>query len=262
MLGLAIAAIFLFVDKKGYSLRRNSSPSQHPDYQGQVAVAERELHNEPYDCWMEIHGQVYDLTEYAPKHPGGAEFVTDYCGQNATRAYDREHPKSLLHLIRQYKMGAAVLVLDVVNDEGNSTNGMHTASNGNDGSEDYSEDSSDDKGYIPAPSSSTALNPSATIDPPTDSSKCPVQYYSLDTVTLHDTRDDCWYVLYGNVYDLTSYVDKHPGGARRVFNHCGSDATWPYQNENKHTLQLLNKKVPHLQIGVLGAQTEVVNQDC
>jgi cytochrome b involved in lipid metabolism len=28
-------------------------------------------HNRPNDCWVVIEGQVWDLTEFAPKHPGG-----------------------------------------------------------------------------------------------------------------------------------------------------------------------------------------------
>ncbi|WP_204282235.1 cytochrome b5-like heme/steroid binding domain-containing protein [Serratia marcescens] len=27
-------------------------------------------HHSPDDCWMAIHGKVYDLTPYVPNHPG------------------------------------------------------------------------------------------------------------------------------------------------------------------------------------------------
>lgn len=30
-------------------------------------------HSNPRDCWLVIEGQVWDLTEFVPEHPGGAE---------------------------------------------------------------------------------------------------------------------------------------------------------------------------------------------
>ena len=29
-------------------------------------------HDSSKDCWIVVAGQVWDLTEYVPKHPGGA----------------------------------------------------------------------------------------------------------------------------------------------------------------------------------------------
>ena len=143
---LAIAAlgVFLFMEKKEYSLRRPSR-LQHPNYQGQVTYTSMALHDVPEDCWMEIHGKVYDLTNYAPDHPGGPEYVTDYCGMEATRAFDMEHSKSLLSLIRRYKLGEAVTTLSTI--EGEPTIDTPAGAPRNPsyvGSGDNSEDSSDD----------------------------------------------------------------------------------------------------------------------
>ena len=37
-----------------------------------ISVAELDKHAQPDNCWMIVNGQVYDLTRFAPEHPGGA----------------------------------------------------------------------------------------------------------------------------------------------------------------------------------------------
>jgi hypothetical protein len=37
-----------------------------------VSVQEVTKHNIPEDLWIVVDGTVYDLTEFAPEHPGGA----------------------------------------------------------------------------------------------------------------------------------------------------------------------------------------------
>ena len=45
-----------------------------------ISMAEVEKHNQPSDCWVVLHGQVYDLTEFHASHPGGSAIITDYAG--------------------------------------------------------------------------------------------------------------------------------------------------------------------------------------
>ena len=288
-LAAAIIGVLLFMDKKEFSLRRPSR-LQHPNYQGQVTYDSMALHDVPEDCWMEIHGKVYDLTEYAPDHPGGPEYVTDYCGMEATRAFDMEHTTSMLSMIRKYNLGEAVTALST--NEGGANMDPGTASS--DSSDGEREDSSDDNGdkdlYVDpdgrSPTTTTTSAPpnnnaviattpatapgnSVDIIPTTAATTtttkpegCPVQYYSTSTVSQHNSRFDCWYILYDTVWDFTSYVDVHPGGARRLFKYCGTDATIPYTQEKKHDQSLLAKKTPNLLIGKLGSTTELRYEPC
>ncbi|GAA6000038.1 hypothetical protein JCM10207_006024 [Rhodosporidiobolus poonsookiae] len=49
-------------------------------------------HSTKDDLWMIIHGKVYDLTEFAPSHPGGMKILLKYAGKDATAEYDPIHP--------------------------------------------------------------------------------------------------------------------------------------------------------------------------
>ena len=41
----------------------------------EFSVDEIAKHNTEEDCWVVIHGKVYDVTEFLPDHPGGPEPV-------------------------------------------------------------------------------------------------------------------------------------------------------------------------------------------
>ena len=41
-----------------------------------LSVEEISKHNTAEDCWIVVDGQVWDITEFAPEHPGGGESKT------------------------------------------------------------------------------------------------------------------------------------------------------------------------------------------
>lgn len=38
-----------------------------------ISVEEISKHNNVDDCWIVVDGKVWDITEFAPEHPGGGE---------------------------------------------------------------------------------------------------------------------------------------------------------------------------------------------
>ena len=53
-------------------------------------LVEVEKHSSIDNCWFVIDGLVYDVTAYANEHPGGVSTIAEYCGQDATKAYNAE----------------------------------------------------------------------------------------------------------------------------------------------------------------------------
>lgn len=49
-----------------------------------------------YCCRCIVDGKVYDLTEFADEHPGGAELVHKYAGKDATTEFTDAHPVSII----------------------------------------------------------------------------------------------------------------------------------------------------------------------
>jgi hypothetical protein len=47
---------------------------------------------------------------------------------------------------------------------------------------------------------------------------------SMEEVRRHDTPGDCWTVVRGNVYDVTTFVARHPAGSGAIEEMCGKDA--------------------------------------
>ncbi|XP_031483529.1 cytochrome B5-like protein isoform X2 [Nymphaea colorata] len=48
--------------------------------------------------------------------------------------------------------------------------------------------------------------------------------YTKAEVSRHNTRTDCWIIIKDKVYDVTSYVEEHPGGDA-ILTHAGDDST-------------------------------------
>lgn len=49
--------------------------------------------------------------------------------------------------------------------------------------------------------------------------------YTLADVQSHKDATSCWTTISGKVYDVTSWVAKHPGGKKAILSTCGVDAT-------------------------------------
>ncbi|CAN1139666.1 Cytochrome B5-like protein [Linum perenne] len=60
---------------------------------------------------------------------------------------------------------------------------------------------------------------------PTNANKIKAfRVYSKAEVSLHNKRTDCWIIVKDRVFDVTSYVEEHPGGDA-ILTNAGDDST-------------------------------------
>ncbi|KAF8983276.1 fatty acid alpha-hydroxylase, partial [Haplosporangium bisporale] len=65
-------------------------------------------------------------------------------------------------------------------------------------------------------------------------SPAPTQTFTPAQVESHNTEDSCWVVHKSKVYDVTSFVQDHPGGEDYILDHAGQDVTKLMQDELQH----------------------------
>lgn len=53
--------------------------------------------------------------------------------------------------------------------------------------------------------------------------------YTLKEVQSHNKPDDVWIVLHNKVYDVTKYLEDHPGGSAILIEVGGTDATEAFE---------------------------------
>lgn len=68
-----------------------------------------------------------------------------------------------------------------------------------------------------------AVSVSFSVAAPTNSA--PSSGYTLADVSTHNSASSCWLAINNRVYDVTSYLNIHPGGRNRILNDCGQDAS-------------------------------------
>jgi cytochrome b involved in lipid metabolism len=56
------------------------------------------------------------------------------------------------------------------------------------------------------------------------------RHISTDELALHNKWQDCWIVIKGIVYDVSGYIDAHPGGRENLLQHAGADGTRSFED--------------------------------
>ncbi len=74
--------------------------------------------------------------------------------------------------------------------------------------------------------------------------------YTMTDVAKHNKADDCWFVIDGNVLDVTEFIasGKHND---KIINGCGIDATKLFKSQPKHAGPVPQSLYPQFIIGKL-----------
>uniref|UniRef100_A0AC11BCW8 Uncharacterized protein n=1 Tax=Ovis aries TaxID=9940 RepID=A0AC11BCW8_SHEEP len=57
-----------------------------------------------------------------------------------------------------------------------------------------------------------------------------VTYYRLEEVAKRNSSKDIWLVIHGRVYDVSRFLDEHPGGEEVLMEQAGGDATESFED--------------------------------
>jgi cytochrome b involved in lipid metabolism len=82
----------------------------------------------------------------------------------------------------------------------------------------------------PSQSATQSVSPSKSATPSASSG---LTKLTLEEVSKRNSSASCWSIVYGNVFDLTKWIGKHPGGAEKIRAICGKDGTTSF--ERQHT---------------------------
>ena len=56
--------------------------------------------------------------------------------------------------------------------------------------------------------------------------------YSIIDIQKHNNPSDCWTAINDKVYNLTEWINKHPGGAKEIISLCGIDGSLGYNAQH------------------------------
>ncbi|PNW71559.1 hypothetical protein CHLRE_16g659350v5 [Chlamydomonas reinhardtii] len=69
--------------------------------------------------------------------------------------------------------------------------------------------------------------------------------YGVADLKQHTTEKSCWLVVHGKVYDVTEFLEEHPGGYDIILTSTGKDATQDFEEigHSNSAKKLLEKYV-------------------
>ncbi|KAI9182825.1 hypothetical protein LWI28_029208 [Acer negundo] len=186
-------------------------------------------HNHKTDCWLIISGKVYDVTPFLDDHPGGDEALINVTGKDATDDFDDVgHSKSAIDMLQKYYVGEI------------------------------------DKSTIPT-TKKYKPPPRETLKPSDSEFVVKIlqflgyrdSWWGLRGLTLvsmakvhdfqevkkHNDRTDCWLIISGKVYDVTLFLEDHPGGDEVMLAATEKDATEDFEEvgHSKSAKEMMEK---------------------
>lgn len=72
-----------------------------------------------------------------------------------------------------------------------------------------------------------------TVNASTGTSTVGAPSYTRAQVELHKDEASCYTIIGNRIYDLTLWVNMHPGGKNAILSLCGTDGTEAFMNKHK-----------------------------
>lgn len=91
----------------------------------------------------------------------------------------------------------------------------------------------------PFPSSQTSA-PKPTPKPTPQTPPQAAGTFTLAQVATHATEANCYSAINGVVYNLTAWINKHPGGDRAILSICGKDGSAAFNGQHAGSTRVEN----------------------
>ncbi|KAG0148033.1 hypothetical protein CROQUDRAFT_655400 [Cronartium quercuum f. sp. fusiforme G11] len=79
--------------------------------------------------------------------------------------------------------------------------------------------------------------------------------YSTKEVEKHTNETSAWVIIEGGVYDVTKWLDDHPGGKKILLENSGKDCSDLFREY--HNKKILAKTAAPMKIGIVGADSKI-----
>jgi flavocytochrome c len=101
---------------------------------------------------------------------------------------------------------------------------------------------------VAAPAAAAAAAPKAAPAAPAAPAAKAGKVYRTDItaaeVAKHNTKDDCWVIVNGEVLDVTPFLNEHPGGAKAILLYAGRDSSAEFNMlHNKNVIPKYGKEL-------------------
>lgn len=173
-------------------------------------IAEVSKHNTNSDCWIVVNNKVYNISDYASSHPGGARNILNSCGKESTQAFNTKGGTGSPHSPSANSMLVKFYVGDLNQVVGSNLPQQTTQTNQN---------------------NSSVVSTGTTKSSASSSSSSSTTSLDLAEVSKHNTNADCWIIVNSKVYNISNYASSHPGGSRNILNNCGKEATQAFNTK-------------------------------
>lgn len=79
--------------------------------------------------------------------------------------------------------------------------------------------------YVQDLTDSTGTTTTVTVNTSTGTTTPGAPSYTLTQVATHNDASSCYSTINDRVYDLTLWINMHPGGKQKILSICGTDGT-------------------------------------
>lgn len=87
-------------------------------------------------------------------------------------------------------------------------------------------------------------DPAQTNETTSNSQSNDAKFFSAEQVAEHSTQNNCWTIIDDGVYDITSYLPRHPGGDE-IQRACGANGTSLFKTRTTDEGEKIGTGTPH-----------------